>query len=121
MWVPIRSYQADAAGFQRDIEFGHQAAAIAREGAILVPGDAVVATYALVEAGVEARRLLSQLYHPEVVGDDREALYAWMRERDVRWLFIKGGDRFWRDLVERDPGRFQLAHSWVYDLYRVTP
>jgi hypothetical protein len=117
MWVPIGRYQTDAGGFQRDLDFADRAAAVATTGRILVPGDAVVATYGLVHEGVGAQRLLSQLYHPE----EPAALAAWLREMDVRWIFLKAGDGFWSDLVRSDPERFPLRLSWVYDLYEVRP
>ena len=74
-------------------------------------------TYGLVQEGVRARRLLSQLYHPE----ERAELDAWMREMDVRWVFLKDGDEFWSDLVRGDREKFTLRLSWVYDLYEVRP
>ena len=117
LWIPAQRYQTDAAGFHRDLDFAQRAAPVATTGRILVPGDAVVATYGLVQEGVRARRLLSQLYHPE----ERAELDAWMREMDVRWVFLKDGDEFWSDLVRGDREKFTLRLSWVYDLYEVRP
>lgn len=117
LWIPAQRYQTDAAGFHRDLDFARQAAAIATTGRILVPGDAVVATYGLVNEGVEADRFVSQLYHPE----EREAIIAWLREMNVRWVFLKASDDVWSRLVRTDPERFPLRLSWVYDLYEVRP
>lgn len=121
LWAPIRSHAAQTDHYRMDLAFGAEVAALATEGTVLVPGDAVVVTYALVQNGVTAERLLSQNYHPEYEPGESGPLLAWLREHNVRWLLVKRGDAFYQDLVRGEPAHFESMGGEVLHIYRVTP
>lgn len=120
LWPLAQRFQSEQ-GYLRDHEaFGEKVAAMATDGAIVVPGDQPVVTFALVERGVAAERLVSALYHPDYPAQ-REELFAWLRRFDVRWMLVKPDDRFYTELVAREPAHFERVSGGVLQVYRVIP
>ena len=113
-WSAVHGYADDAA-------LGARIAAVATGGTVLVPGDAVVVTYNLVQNGVHAERLLSQLYHPTYAPGARDNFFAWLRDHDVRWLAVHGNDGFYGPVIANEPTHFKLVLKGVLDLYQVNP
>ena len=120
-WPLVFSYQDAVRGYEADAAFGARVAGVATEGTVVVPGDAVVVTYNLVQAGVHADRLLSGLYHPDYAPGASDELFRWLRTYNVRWLAVHGNDTFYGPLIANEPAHFQLVMKGVLDLYRVTP
>jgi hypothetical protein len=124
LWAPIQSHAAQTEHYRKDLALGAAVATHASEGTILVPGDAVVVTYGLVQNGVAADRLLSQNYHPEYAPGDPAAFFEWIRERNVRWILVKRSDAFYQSIVQGQPAHFTLVelieHS-ALQIYAVTP
>ena len=121
LWSPIFGYQDAVHGYAADAAFGAHVAGVATEGTVVVPGDAVVVTYNLVQNGVHADRLLSGLYHPPYAPNARDELFAWLRTYNVRWLAVHSNDSFYGPVIANEPAHFQLVMKDVLDLYRVTP
>lgn len=121
LWAPIQGHASKTDGYREDLAFGASVARSASEGRILVPGDAVVVTYSLVQNGVEARQLLSQNYHPEYRREDSASFFQWLRDMDVRWILVKPADSFYQALVQGEPEHFRLIERGVLHVYAVTP
>ena len=120
-WPLALSYQDAVHGYADDAALGARIAAVATQGTVLVPGDAVVVTYNLVQGGVHAERLLSQLYHPPYAPGARDDFFAWLRDHDVRWLAVHGNDGFYGPVIANEPTHFKLVLKGVLDLYQVNP
>lgn len=121
LWSPIQGHAAKTDGYREDLAFGAQVAELASEGRVLVPGDAVVVTYSLVQNGIAGQRLLSQIYHPEYKTEDPAAFLEWLREKDVRWILVKPADTFYRSVIAEQPATFEEIARGVLLVYRVTP
>lgn len=121
LWVPIQGHASKTDGYREDLTFGASVARVAHEGRILVPGDAVVVTYSMVQSGVEARQLLSQNYHPAYSPEDPAAYFQWLRDMDVRWILVRPADTFYQSLVQGEPEHFRLVERGVLHVYAVTP
>lgn len=120
-WPLVLGYQDAVGSYGDDAALGARIAALAEEGTVIVPGDAVVVTYSLVQHGVRADRLLSGLYHPEYAPGSRDELVAWLRRYDVRWLAVRRGNAFYETVVAHEPAVFELVLAGVLDVYRVSP
>ncbi len=122
LWIPTIYYRDQIRpGYERNLAFGAQVASLAREGTVIVPGAAVHLTYALVQHGVGAQRLLSANYHPDYTPEAPEEFLAWLRRFDVRWMVIAPGDAFYENVARHEPAHFQLARQDIFHVYAVTP
>ncbi len=122
LWVPTLFYRDQIrAGYDRNLDFGAQVASLAREGTVIVPGAAVHLTYAMVQHGVGARRLLSANYHPDYTPEAPDEFLAWLRRYDVRWMVIAPGDLFYEDVARHEPTHFALVRQDIFAVYAVTP
>lgn len=122
LWLPTISYREQIRGWvEAERSFAADVASVAGDGTIAVPGAAVHLTYRLVQRGIGADRLLSNMYHPDYSTATRGELLAWLRKHDVRWLVFGPGDSFYPNVVAAEPAHFAPVRERGLRLYRVTP